>query len=106
MAPLKPRPPNLARETITRRQAVPSSWARFANPARCSRPLKSPEVPGKTRHRSRPILECEHGCCDWVAGRAVFSEPVSPRFPSALLVDEHNSTVRGLSGLSQDLLIF
>ena len=48
----------------------PGTWPATAEIAR---------IRGKTRHRARALPKCEHRQ-DWMAVRAVSSEPVSPRF--------------------------
>ena len=71
-----PGPRKRARETIAQTPDATPPRTRPAAPDLRPRPLKSPEIHGKTWGRPRAIPECEHRQ-DWVAEGAVSSEPVS-----------------------------
>ena len=73
-----PGPRKRARETIAQTPDATPPRTRPAAPDLRPRPLKAPEIHGKTRGCPKAIPEREHHQ-DWVAEGAVSSEPVSPR---------------------------
>ena len=75
----QPGPRNPARETIACSPAATSLRACLASPAPRPRPLKAPEIHGKTRGCPKAIPEREHRR-DWVARGQSRGKPVSPRF--------------------------